>query len=410
MNILLINHYAGSPKHGMEYRPYYMAQEWVKRGHNVTIVAANYSHVRSINPDVDGKLSEEFIDGIRYIWIKTSTYFGNSISRAINMFAFVSRLFRYNCDICNNNRFDAVIASSTYPLDIYPAYWFATKAKAKLIFEVHDLWPLSPIEIGGMSRWHPFIMVMQMAENFAYKKADKVVSMLPKACQHMQEHGMSKDKFVYIPNGICMDDWIASRSSTKKSPQIEAIDNLRKDGFFLIAYAGNHSKGNALESILRAADLLKDLPIKVILIGQGPEKEYLQQLSNSLDLPNILFLPPVRKEVIPLLLSKMDVLYIGMKAQSLFRFGISPNKLMDYMMSGKPVISAIYAGNDIVAESGCGLSILPENPQELAQAIIKLYNTAAEDLVIMGESGKKYVKEHHNYEVLAKKFLNVLGN
>ena len=99
-----------------------------------------------------------------------------------------------------------VIASSTYPLDIIPAFLIAKKTRAKLIFEVHDLWPLSPIELGGMSPFHPYIMIMQWAENFAYRVSHKVVSILPKTKSHMQKHGLGPDKFAHIPNGIDIID------------------------------------------------------------------------------------------------------------------------------------------------------------------------------------------------------------
>jgi hypothetical protein len=69
MNILLSNHYAGSPQHGMEYRPYYLAREWVRLGHHVTIVAASRSHLRMRNPQLQSGLAEEWIDGIRYVWL-----------------------------------------------------------------------------------------------------------------------------------------------------------------------------------------------------------------------------------------------------------------------------------------------------------------------------------------------------
>lgn len=164
MNIILINHYAGSNIHGMEFRPYYLAREWVKLGHSVTIVAASFSHLRQKNPDLS-EMMEEVIDDIRYIWLPVNKYQGNGVMRFKNMLAFIYQLYK------NMGKFielkpDVVIASSTYPLDSYPAYKLAKKTGAKFVFELHDLWPLSPMELGGMSKWHPFIMLMQKAEDF----------------------------------------------------------------------------------------------------------------------------------------------------------------------------------------------------------------------------------------------------
>ena len=146
MNIILINHYAGSNRHGMEYRPYFMAKRWVQAGHQVTIVAASFSHLRSLNPDMEGKPTrEEMIDGVRYFWIRCPEYKGNGMGRIRNMLTFLAGLYRYQAQITAQGKPDAVIASSTYPLDIYPARHIAKKNGAKLIYEVHDLWPLSPM-------------------------------------------------------------------------------------------------------------------------------------------------------------------------------------------------------------------------------------------------------------------------
>ena len=90
MNILLINHYAGSPQYGMEYRPYYLAREWVKLGHNITIVGADFSHLRIKQPTA----GEEYIDGIRYVWLSTPVYQGNGLGRIKNMLSFLWKLYR----------------------------------------------------------------------------------------------------------------------------------------------------------------------------------------------------------------------------------------------------------------------------------------------------------------------------
>ena len=144
VNILYIDHYAGSNLHGMEFRPFLMAKRWVKAGHKVTIAASSYSHLRGQNPDLAGhKYMEETIDGVRFFWIRGNVYSGNGFDRVRNILSFVRGLKRYQEALVGENRPDAVIASSTYPLDIYPAAHMAKKYGARLIFEVHDLWPLA---------------------------------------------------------------------------------------------------------------------------------------------------------------------------------------------------------------------------------------------------------------------------
>nr|HPG80754.1 glycosyltransferase [Piscinibacter sp.] len=165
MNILLINHYAGSPRHGMEYRPYYLAREWVRLGHRVQIVAASWSHVRSVQPSPAGdEVIDETIDGIAYRWLPTPPYGGNGVGRVLNIWAFLKQLWRDAPRWASEFRPDAVIASSTYPMDIWVARRIARLAGARLVHEVHDLWPASPIELSGMSPRHPFILLCQKAE------------------------------------------------------------------------------------------------------------------------------------------------------------------------------------------------------------------------------------------------------
>lgn len=409
MNILLINHYAGSIRHGMEFRPYYLGHEWTALGHNVTIVAATYSHLRNKAPDDTKGYAEEFIDGVRYVWLKTPAYRGNGVRRVMNMFAFVGQLFRYRKRIIRDFPPDAVIASSTYPLDIYPAHRIAKACKAKLVFELHDIWPLTPIEIGGMSRLNPFIVALQLAENFACRKSDRIVSILPLAAAHLCEHGMAKEKFVHIPNGVVLDDWQPKGEVAIDGDDVATIKSWHDQGYFVIGYAGAHGAANALNSLIDAAALLRDEPVAFVLIGDGPEKERLRQECERRSLSRVLFVSRVEKAKIPILLELMDSLYIGLTRCPLFRFGVSPNKLMDYMMAARPIIHAISAGNDLVAEAQCGVSCPAEDPAAIADAIVRLAELPKSERDAMGERGKSFVIQNHDYRILAQRFLAALA-
>ena len=409
MNIVYINHYAGSRLHGMEYRPYFMAKRWAAKGHNVTVAASSFSHLRTKNPEMNGKKTvEQMFDGIRYFWISGPEYHGNGMGRIKNMLSFLHGLHRWQKEIAAQGKPDAVIASSTYPLDIYPAYKMAKKYGARLIYEVHDLWPLSPIELGGMSPRHPYIMLMQRAENFCYRKCDRVVSLLPKAKEHMVEHGLSPGKFVCIPNGIERSDW--EKPQAEPPVYSEKLKKYREEGYFLVGYTGAHGIANALDSYVEAGKLLKGKKIKLLSVGPGPERERLIQKTRELGVEDTVeFLPPVGRDQVPGLLSQMDALYVGLQRQPLFRFGVSPNKLMDYMMAAKPVIFAIEAGNDMVAEAGCGVSIPPEDSAAIAAAAEKLASLPKEELDAMGERGRKYILKNNEYDVLSERFLEALS-
>ncbi len=406
MNILLINHYAGSPKHGMEYRPYYLAREWVKAGHRVTIAAASASHVRARNPQLRGSVTEEIVDGIRYVWLRTPNYQGNGVRRVANIFSFVGQMMRQRGPVVNGAKPHAVIASSTYPLDIWPAARIARESGAKLVFEVHDLWPLTPIEVGGMSRWHPFIAILQWAEDFAYRRASRVVSILPKADDYMRQRGMAPEKFVHIPNGVDLSEWRQTPESLPEEHRA-VIEREKSAGRFLVGYAGAHGICNALPVIVQAARQLETAPVTFLIVGEGPEKENLKHAAAGLG--NVVLLPAVPKPAIPALLANLDALYIGLARQSLFRFGVSPNKLFDYMMAARPVIYAIDSGNDPVGESGCGISCGAEDPSAVAAAVMRLKACSPSERLAMGRRGRDYVATHHEYRILANRFLEVLA-
>ncbi|CAG9718333.1 glycosyltransferase family 4 protein [Clostridium neonatale] len=405
MNILLINHYAGSDYHGMEFRPYYMAREWKSMGHNVTILGADFSHLRKKNPVVQEDFQEEITDGITYVWVKTPEYKGNGVGRIKNISTFMWKLRCNYKKIADKYKPDAVIASSTYPLDIYPAHRIAKRCNAKLCFEIHDLWPLSPMEIGGFSEKNPAIIVLQRAEDFAFKNSDVIVSILPDADKHIKERGFSTDKFVYVPNGIIVND---EEKNPPMEKTIERLQELKEQGYFLVGYTGNHSPANVLDTLIDAGKNTTDEKVKYILIGNGNVKDELIEYAKSNNVTNVEFLDPILKDNMDNALQLLDVCFISLKKQNLFNYGVSPNKLFDYMMAARPVIYAVEASNDPVKDCGCGITVPAEDPKAVAEAVIKIKNLTDEEKREMGQKGKEYVLENHMYHPLAEKFLNAL--
>jgi len=390
---------------GMEYRPYYLAQEWIRMGHDVTILVATHSHIRQYNPQQTEDIKEESIDGIRYIWVKTPPYEGNGLGRIKNMFAFIQKTLYKASYFAKTYQPDAVIASSTYPSDNYVARKIAKLSKAKYIYEVHDLWPLSPIELGGMSKYHPFIATMQHGENFAYRKADAIISMLPKTQEHMQSHGLDLKKWHYIPNGIVIKDW--NNISKLKSEYVNIFNELKLKNKKIILYAGGHAISNSLNTIVESAKILSENKnIHFVFVGNGNEKDNL--IESAKELKNISFLDPIPKQQIPALLSFADILLITWNKSPIYRFGISPNKIFDYMMAKKPIIHAVNAPNKFVDEANCGIDIEPENPKAIVNAINKLSSLSDSELKEMGQKGKEFILKNHDYKILAKKFIDII--
>jgi glycosyltransferase involved in cell wall biosynthesis len=403
LNILLLNHYAGTPALGMEYRPYYLAREWVRSGHRVLVLAADHSHVRARQPAP----GDEVVDGIAYRWYRTPPYSGNGLGRVRNILSFCRAVWRDTDRLVAGFRPDVVIASSTYPMDNWVARRIAQRAGARHVYEVHDLWPLSPIELSGMSRRHPFIVLVQAAEDFAYRHADRVVSMLPKVHGYMASRGLDLRKLAIVPNGIATDEWEAAPPPLRDDVA-GAVAALKGRGT-VIGYAGSMGAPNALDTLLDAAARLRDRPFGFVLVGSGHEQARLARRVAAEGLHHVRLLPPIPKAQIPAFLRAVDIAYIGWQRVPLYRFGIAPNKLMDYMMAGCPVVHAVEAGNDPVAEAGCGLTVPPQDAEAVAAAFEQLAAAGPEARRAMGARGRAHVLAHHTYPVLARRFIEAVS-
>ncbi len=436
MKLLLINHYAGSPEHGMEYRPFYLAREWVRAGHQVLILAATQSHVRSTPPQP----GVQIIDGVHYCWYDTPEYAGNGLGRVRNIWSFCRQVWGDAKNLAEGFAPDAVIASSTYPMDIWVARKIARQANAsrpsqsstpaipqgdaatlgsgpasgrtQLVYEVHDLWPLSPIELSGMSPWHPFALLCQKAENDAYRNADRVISMLPKVHEHMAAHGLDLSKLCIVPNGITVEEW-QGEPEPLQAELAAHLALLKASGRLVMGYAGSHGLPNALDILLDAAKLLSQTEagrkIAIVMVGGGHEKARLAERVQAEGLSNVSLFDPIPKAQIPSLLKCFDVAYIGWQRTPIYRFGIAPNKLMDYMMAGCAVLHSVEAGNDPVAEAGAGLTVAPEDAAAVAQGALQLAACTAAERAAMGQRGRAYVLAHHTYPVLAQRFIEALN-
>lgn len=405
MNIMIINHYAGSDKYGMEFRPYYMGRELVKQGHNVTVIAADCSHLRKENPMVEKNFKEEVIDGVNFVFFKTVKYKKNNIKRLFNVMSFMSKLKMNSKKIYLKYTPDVIVASSTYPYDVKAAKMIARyNDDVRVCYEIHDIWPLSLIELYKLSPKNPAMRHIQRAEIYAYENADSIISILPHVNRHIEELGFHETNYVYIPNGVIIDE---SKHQPAPIEIKKKIDDLKNKGNFVVMYLGGFSKANALEDLISSAKYM-DKKIHIVMVGDGPLKEEYKKQIKELKLNNVTILPSVLKNQVNNTLALADVLYIGAKRIKLYKYGVGMNKIFDYMLSKRPIINGIEASNDPISEADCGITIKPENPQAIAQAAKKLSEISKQELDEMGLNGYQYVKQNHNYEKLAKRFAIVL--
>lgn len=404
--ILLINHYAGSPDMGMAFRPYYLAREWIKMGNRVDIFAATFSHGRTKNPEVSCDFQEEEIDGIHYHWIRTSHYQGNGVKRALTMAQFVGKLWFHAAKIARELKPDVVITSSTYPLDTYAGQRITKYRKrrdrvnCKLIHEIHDMWPETLVQVYGMSRLHPFTIVMQWAENSFCKHSDYVVSLPPASKEYLQRHGMTSDKFLHVSNGIVEEDW--ENPDPLPREVADHINSLKQSGQFVLTYFGSMTKGYSLNYLVDAVKSERLSNISLVLVGNGPVQNELKERSR--DCGRIAFFNSIPKKCIPSLIDSVDACYVGSSYSKIFRFGICMNKLFDSLMGEKPIVYAVDAPNNYIEEFDCGVSVEPGNTEALIEGISYLFSLPEEERAAMGRRGQDAAKQYFTYCQLAKKF------
>ena len=390
-NIWIINEYAGTPYHGMEFRHYYLGKELVKLGDKVTVVSSSYSHLFKNLP----KQKKENIDGVDYLWLKTFDY-GESHDkrRVLKWFLFMFKVFFLPFSL---DRPDVIIVSPMAPFPIFPAWILSKIYKAQLIYEVKDIWPLSLVELGGFLPSHPFIKFMSWFEKFALLKSDVIVSNLQNYGEHMKKDLNIQREFEWISNGVDLDEL------SHIEPLQEQLRQKIPQDKFIIGYTGTVGVANALESFCEASRILKNNNIVFLIVGDGQEKPSL--IEKYKRQKNILFIDAIPKKQVQSMLKLFDVCYIGLKKENLFKYGVSPNKLYDYMYSERPVLYAIDSGSsNIVNSAKCGVSVEAQNSTSIADGIKKLYEMNQDERDKLGKNAKMFILEHFTYDKLAKKY------
>ena len=279
-----------------------------------------------------------------------------------------------------------------------------SKKKVKLIHEVHDMWPATLIEVGGMSKHHPFVIAMQIGENSAYKHSDKVVSLLPYAEEYMKQHGLAEGKFVCIPNGVVEEEW--NKTDELPDEHQKVFDALHGKNKFIVGYFGGHALSNALEYLLEVAgDMVQHKDIHFVLVGDGVEKKNLIDLSKKMNLDNVTFLKSVSKKAVPQLCQQFDCIYMGGHESPLYRFGLCLNKMFDSMMAGKPIICAMTTPKTYIEEYDCGIKVDSGDIQGCVNAILKIKSMNEDDRKKMGENGIDACHKRFFYDNLANIFI-----
>lgn len=401
--IWIINQYAATPETGQGGRHYYFSKILAKLGYDVYLIVASYTHFTPEAIEFNGDFKVKDIDkNLHFVWVNVATYNdAHSKQRLINWFTFGWKLTKLDKTLPKP---DIILYSSPSLVGYLGAERVAKKLKVPLAFEVRDIWPLTLCEIGGYSKRHPFIKLLEQIEKRAYKNSEFIISNLKNSYQHMQSLGMDPKKFTWIPNGFMKDIVENSEPLEQKT-----IDQLPKDKF-IVGYAGTFGVANSLDTFINAAAKLKShTDIAFVLVGKGKLKNELIQQAQDLKLDNVYFVDAIPKIQVQTILQKFDVCYIGLTKDPLFRFGVSPNKLFDYLYSGRPIIYAIDSGQYTpVTDARAGIQVPPENEEGIVNAVLELYHASPEEREKMGGNGHIEALKSYEFESLTNKLTSVL--
>lgn len=394
MNIWIFNHHALTPDMSGGTRHYDFAKELIKRGHSVTIIASSfhYSKYKEMKDYKDKDYLCEKIDGIDFIWIKTPPYFGNGISRVRNMISYSYKVLKYIPKL-NLSKPDIIVGSSVHLFAVWAAYKLSCRYNTPFIMEVRDLWPQTLIDM-GISKWHPFIILLGWLEKFLYKKADKIISNLPYAYEYIGKL-VEKEKFIWISNGVDLSN--IKYTSKEKSNK------------FIISYTGAIGVANNLQILIEVAKKLKDNEnLYFRIVGEGAEKEKLKTFVKENNLSNVSIENSVPKNEVTNILQNSDILYFNLKDSPVFNYGISSNKLYDYMASGRVIIFSTKAKNNPIKDANAGYSIAPDNVEVLEKTILEIYNLSQEKRDTIGQKIRKYAEDNYSIQILVDKFEKLL--
>ncbi len=395
MNIWIFNHHALTPDMSGGTRHYDFAKELVKRGHSVTIFASSFHYAKheEMKKYDDAYFLEEIYDGVKFVWIQTRPYQGNGLGRVLNMLDYMIKVQKIA--LTCKEKADVIIGSSVHLFAVYAAYKISKKLHIPFVMEVRDIWPQTLIDM-GVSKWHPFVLLLAVLEKFLYKKADKIITNLPYAYKHIETFGVKREDIIWISNGV--------DTSPFKALHVKHSEK------FILTYTGSMGQANALETLLEVAKRLdKKLPIYFRLIGDGVLKASFKKyiLENALN--NVSIEDAVPKEEIAHILMSSSVLYVGLKNSPLYRFGISLNKIYDYLAANRTIIFASDAPNNPVKDAQAGVSIEPENVTALEKAIVTLYKMGENERTLRYGNGLNYVEKNFSIQSLTDKLENLLN-
>ncbi|WP_276964964.1 glycosyltransferase family 4 protein [Chryseobacterium sp.] len=391
MNILYIHQYFVTPREPGGTRSYWLAQELIKNGHKVTMLTSS------------SKFSEDIkivkIDGIEIIYIKEDYDQNMSVSRRLK--AFLKFMYKSSVVGLKQKDIDLVIATST-PLTIgIPALILKWFKKTPYVFEVRDLWPEVPIQMGAIKNsWT--IKIIRLLEKTIYKNAAHVIALSPGMQDGVVKY-IPKEKTSMIPNMAKMDEFWPRG----KNDQLMEKLGLKKDSFKVVHF-GSLGLANGAHSIIESAKLLKNRDdIEFLFVGGGSTEKTLVDEVEKNKLKNVKFLGKFPMNDVSEIVNFSDVSMISFLDLPIL-YTNSPNKLFDSLSAGKPImVNSAGWTKDIAEKYHCGYYVNPNCPEELVQKVLYLKDNP-ELVNKMGQNARRLAETVYDKSILCKKFVEVI--
>lgn len=400
--VWVLNHYAQEPDGAGGTRHYHLADHLRNLGWQATVIAASVDHGTGKQRLLPHEIKRlEFFNDVPFLWIKTPEYDGNGGGRIRNMLQYTWRVLlqKTTADL---PRPDVVIGSSVHPFAAVAGAYLARRFKVPFVFEVRDLWPQTLIDMGRLKSSSLTAWILRKLELWLYRRAVRIIVLLPRAWEYITPLGIPKERVIWVPNGVDLSLFPRATASVSDSEH------------FTLMYFGAHGQANGLDNVLSAMKFVQEQPngrhIRLRMIGDGPLKQILIAKAREIGLINVSFEPSVPKSPIPEVAAQADAFVFNLIDVPVFRYGISSNKLFDFMASARPVIFSCDSANNPISDAGAGLTVGAGQPEVLADAILKIAATPLEERRRMGRAGRVYVEQNYSFEQLSARLAAVLDD